>query len=107
MQTLDGFNTIVFDFIVDDDMTGIYPVDSHMDDSTYVVAVVPLCTNGIHQFGVTNSHYLISNMSDNAFACYLLDIADLTTISSLIGEGVAQGCTNRMGREMLNVSGEM
>jgi hypothetical protein len=37
----------------------------------------------------------------------LADIADLTTVGSLVREGVAQGCTDGMGREVFDVSGEV
>ena len=71
------------------------------------MAVVPMGTNGIHELCVANSYDLIRYMSDNAFACHLFDIADLTTVGSLIGESIAQRSTNGMGREVFDMGSEM
>ena len=60
LQGGDGLSTVRLDLIVDDDMSGIRPVDGHMDHRTRAVlivalrTVVPLGTHGIHHLRVAH-----------------------------------------------------
>ena len=61
LELSNGFGTVVFDFIVDDDMSCIDAVDGYVDDSAHMMAVVPFGANAVHQFRVTYSHPMFFN----------------------------------------------
>ena len=107
MQAQNGLSTIGLDFIVDNDMTRIHAIDSYMDDGTHVMTVVPTSANTVHHLRITYTYHLIANTGTDAFACHLLDIADLTTVGSLVRKGIAQSCTDGMRRKVFDVSSEM
>ena len=88
-------------------MTRIRAIDSHMDDSTYVVAVVPTGTDAVHHLRISHTYHFVANAGTDALASHLLDIGDLTAVGSLVGEGVAQGRTDGMGREVFDMSGQV
>ena len=78
-----------------------------MDNGAYVVAVVPTGANTVHHLRITHTYHFFAYAGTDALASHLLDIADLTTVGSFVREGVAQGCTNGMGREVFDVSSEV
>ena len=106
-QCLQGSNslfTILFHHIVDEDMSSIFSVNSHMDHGACIaITGVPLGTHSIHHFRITHTDYLLTHLGSNALARQLFHIAHLAAIGSLIGEGVAQGCTNGVSREVLHM----
>ena len=103
-QGVDGLSTVGLDLVVDDDMTRILPINGHMDNCTYMMAVMPLRADGFHHLRIAHADDLIPYPRTDTVTSYLLDIRHLTTIGSLIWEGIAQGCADRMGGEVLNVS---
>ena len=62
-----------------------------------MVTVVPLGADGIHQFGITHSHLALAHLGYDALSGHLAHIAHLAAISSLVGERITQGRTNRVG----------
>ena len=97
MQALDGLRTIVFYLVINDDMACIDAIDGHMNDSANVVAVVPTSANAVHHLRITHTYRFVANTGTDALTSYFLDIRYLTAVSSLIGEGIAQGSTDGMG----------
>ena len=64
---------------------------------------MPFGTHGIHHLRITHTDHLLSHLGTNALTSQLFHIAHLATIGCLIGEGVAQGSTNGMSREMFHM----
>ena len=106
-QLADGLTTVVFDFIVDDDVTSILTVNSHMDYRAYVVAVAPPGAHGLHHLRIAHSHQFVAHTGTDAVTGYLLDLAYLAAVRRLVGEGVAQGSADGMRREVFHVSSEV
>ena len=88
-------------------MAGILTVNRHMDNGTHMMAVVPTGTHGIHQLRISNGHHALIHMSRNALTCNLFHLTDMTAIDSLVREGITQGSTDGMRREVLHMSGQM
>ena len=88
-------------------MTGILSIDSHMNDGTYVMAVVPFCPNGIHHLRIAYADRLISHASTNTMTGYLLHLGYLATVGSLFWEGIAEGCADGVSREVFYMGGEV
>ena len=53
-QTGYGFSTVVFDLVVDDNVTSIFAIDSHMDDGSHMMAVVPFRAHCIHHLRISD-----------------------------------------------------
>ena len=102
-QLGDGFGAVFLDAVVDDDVACIYAVDGYMDDGSHVVAVLPTGTDGIHQPGVSDANQQVADAGTNALTGNFLYVAHPTAVGGLVREGVAQGGTDGMGREVLNV----
>ena len=113
LQRCDGLGAVGLDLVVDDDMTGIFTIDGYMDNGTHMMAVVPMGTDDIHHLrvahtddvrlvGISQSDGCTDTMTRN-----LLYVKHLTTICSLVGEGVAQCRADGMGGEVLDVSSEV
>ena len=99
----DGIGTVGLDLVVDHDMTGILTIDGYVDDSSHMVAVVPLGTNGIHHLRVSYAYYFLTHFGTDTVTGNLLHIRDLTTVCRLVREGVAQGGTDGVGGEVLHM----
>ena len=102
-----GLCAILFNLIVDDDVTSILAIDGHVDDSAYMVAIVPLSTYRIHHLGVTHAYYLTAHTGTDAMTGYLFYFCYLATIGGFIREGIAESCANRMRTIMLYMSGHV
>ena len=72
-----------------------------------MVAIAPLGTHSIHHASVTHTHKIVPHTGTNSLAGDFLDIGHKATIGSLIGECIAQCCTNGVSGEMLHMSGKM
>ena len=107
MQALDGLSTIRLNLIIDDNVSRINAIDGHMDYCAHVVTVVPTGANTIHHLCITHTYRLVANAGTDAFAGNLFNIADLTTVGSLIGEGIAKSSTYGVCSEMLDMSSQM
>ena len=107
MELGNGLGTVGLDLVVDNDMARIFTINSYVDDGTYMMAIVPFRTNGIHHLRVTHTDDLIPYPGADAMTCNLLDITDDATVCSLIRESVTQGCADGMGREVFDVGSEM
>ena len=88
-------------------MAGILSVNSHVDNRSHVRAVVPLSPYGIHQFRITHTNNLFTDFRSNTFSRYLLDVAHLTSVRSLVREGVAQGCSDGVRRIVFHVCSQV
>ena len=104
MQGSNRLGTIRFYLVVNHNMARIGTVYGHVDNRTRMVTVVPLGTDGIHQFGVTYSHLAIAHLGYDALSGHLAHIAHLAAIRSLVGECITQGRTNGMSRKVLHMS---
>ena len=107
-QCLHGSNsrfTILFHHIVDEDVSRIFSINSHMDNGARIaITGMPLGSHSIHHLRIAHTDHLLTHLGSNALARQLFHITHLATIGSLIGEGVAQGSTNGMSREVLHMS---
>ena len=88
-QLADSLTAVVFDFIVDDDVTSILTVNSHMDNRAYVAAVAPLGTHGLHHLRIAHCHQFVAHTGTDAVTGNLLYLAYLAAVRRLVGEGVA------------------
>ena len=84
-------------------MTSILIINSYMDNGTHMGAVDPLGTNGLHHLRIAHTDDVVAHSCTNALTSYLFYVAHLATIGSLVGESIAQGSTNGVGREVLYV----
>ena len=97
------FGALWFNLVVDDDVTGIFAIDGYVNNGTRVGAGTPLGTCCFHEFRVTNAHDVARlfvgtlHQCPNALAGNFLNMAHGTTIGGLVGEGVAQSRTDRVG----------
>ena len=74
-----------------------------MDDGSHVVAVLPTGTDGIHQPGVAYANQQVADAGTNALTGNFLYVAHPTAVGGLVREGIAQGGTDGMGREVLHM----
>ena len=107
VQLPDSLCTVVLHLVVDDDMARILSVDRYMDDGACVVTVVPFGTHGVHQFRVAHAHQLISHSGTDALSSDLLHVRYLAAIGALLREGIAQGCADGVGGEVLHMGRQM
>ena len=103
LQAVDGFLAVLLDLIVDDDMPGILPVDGDVDDGSYVVAVVPLGTDGIHHLRVAYTYHVVADACPHAFTSYFFHVCHLAPVGGLVGESIPQGCADRVCGEVLHM----
>ena len=106
-QLADSLTTVFLYFVVDDDVTSILTVNSHMDNRAYVVAVAPLGAHGLHHLRIAHCHQFVAHTGTDAVTGYLLYLAYLAAVRRLVGEGIAQGSADGVRREVLHVSSEV
>ena len=100
LQTSNSLGSVILDLIVDNDMACIFAIDSHMDNGTHMMAIMPLRTNSIHHLRIAHTDNALltrvshADLGTDAMTCDLLDIRDLTAIRRLIWEGITQGSAN-------------
>ena len=110
-----GFFTVSLDLVIDDNMSCILSVDSHVDNGSRCClmlvltlwAVVPLGTDSVHHLCIAHTHDVITYLCADALACYLLDIADVATVGSFFRESVAQCSSDRVGGVVLHMGSQM
>ena len=88
-------------------MACIRSIDGYVYDCAHVRAVVPLCSDGLHHLAVAYAYEVVAHAGLDALSCNLFHIAQLAAVGSLVGEGIAQGGTDGVGREVFYVGGQM
>ena len=88
-------------------MAGIFSIDGDMNDRPNVFAVMPLHFYGIHHLGVAHANRPILHLGFDALSGYLLHLAQLAAIGSLVREGITQRSPNGMRGVMLHMGGKM
>ena len=88
-------------------MTGIFPVDGHMDDGSRMMTVVPVNTQTVHHLRVSHTNDIVTYASLNAMTGELLDITHLAIVMSCLWESIPQGGCNGVSRVILHVSSQM
>ena len=87
-QLLNSCFTIRLNLVINDDMTSILSVDSHVDDSTCrklmflpaLRAIVPFRAYGIHHLRIACTYDLFAYFCSYALSGYLFYIANFATI---------------------------
>ena len=93
--------------IVDDDMSDILAVYSHMYDSAYMMAFVPRGAYRLHHLFVADTDESTAYIGTHALTCHFLDVGYLAAVVSLLRESIAQSGSDRMRREVLYMRSQM
>ena len=106
-QSCNCLRTVVLHLIINDNVSRIFTIDSHMDNRSNMVTIMPLRANSIHHLGVAHTDQLSAHISPNSLTSNLFHLAHRTAIRGFVGEGIAQGRPNGMRRKMLDMSCKM
>ena len=93
--------------VVDYNMSRVLAINGDVDDGSHLVAVVPLGTDVFHHLLVAHANHLAVHFGTDTLSCNFLYIGHLAAIRCFLREGSTQGCSDRMGSEMLGMSCQM
>ena len=106
-QLSDSVGTSFLKGVVDYNMSRVLAINGDVDDSSHLVAVVPLGTDAFHHLLVAHANHLAVHFGTDTLSCNFLYIGHLAAVRSFLREGSTQGCSDRMSGEMLGMSCQM
>ncbi len=106
-QGFECFGAVFFYLVADDYVAGVVAVDGDVYDGSRQMAFMPVRADAVHQFAIAHAYDASFHVGAYALACNLFDVGYLTAVGGLVGVGVAQGGTDGVGGEVLDVSGEV
>ena len=92
----DGLLAVRFHHVCDDDVSGVFSVDGHVDDGTHAVAVVVGDAQVLHELVVAGRDLHAVHLCGDAVAADLLDVGDPGAVDFL-AVGALEALADGMG----------
>ena len=106
-QRVHSLCAVGFYLVVDYDVSGISPVDSHMDDCAGKMAVVPLHIDVGHHLAVAHAYRVPVYGGLHATSGNFFNVGHRASVACLFRECVAQSRADGVGGKVFHMGGEM